>query len=153
MMRRWLCLLPIVIALFGCGLLVDDRVDADDSDVTGTWRDSMSQVTIVLHASKSFEASDVAPLFVGCAPTCMPSDLGGAAIKGSGTWKVGPSTGREGPSNYVHLLVTKVEHEQLSRFIPSDRAIRIERDKDKVLYLAIYHGDPDLNDKSRFYKQ
>ena len=152
-MRQWLRLLPVVIALSGCGLLVDDRVDADDGDVTGTWRDSKSEVTIVLHESKSFEASDVAPLFVGCAPTCMPPDLGGAAIRGSGTWKVGPPTGRGGPSNYVHLLVTRVEHEQLSRFIPSDRAIRIERDKDKVLYLAIYHGDPDLNDKSRFYKQ
>lgn len=151
-MRRWLCLLLALLALSGCGLLADDRVNASASEMTGTWIDAKSGLTIALRESKDFEASDVAPLFAGC-PGCLPSDLGGTTIKGTGTWSVGPPTGRSGPANYVHLLITKVDNTQLSQYVPSDRTIRIEKDKDKGLYLAFYRGDPDLKDKMIFQKQ
>lgn len=153
-MRRWLCLLMVLTALAGCDGFADDRVNAKVSDVLGTWHEPDSDTTLVLTESMSFETDDAVPFFKGCT-TCVPPTPVEEGIKGSGTWELGPPIGQDAgnPNNYVHLRFTTVDHEHLSKSVPSTHSVRVERTPDGLLVLSAYDGNAQTGYGHIFYKQ
>ena len=150
-MRRWWCLALVLFALTGCGLFKDTRIDAKQSEVTGTWRDPDTGIELVLSEAMTFETSDAALHFRGCT-SCLPEGLA-VAVKGSGTWELGPPTGKKsGPKNYVHLTFTKVENDHLAKYIPSTRGVRVERDPEGTLVLSAYDGNAETGYGHILYK-